>query len=202
MIRKAVSKNLTGYKTLFHRTVAIIREHNGFLLSLVMAGALFFVGWVLGHSQFAILESNYSILQNEYNTLAVRYDALVSRINSGVQQEEVTAYLYRTDIPTYLTAALAFDMLKGETFKARMVIFKAARDKPIVTSEGEILFWVRDPQYQKIIDAGLIKGEYEFTIVAEESGQYQLTFVNANYPAYVQMYHNGHKWFRDVSILP
>ena len=68
--------------------------------------------------------------------------------------------------------------------------------------EGEIVFWVRNPNYRKIVDAGHIVGEYSFKFAAQELGTYELIFDNKDEKCYIEIYYNSPVKMWDTGVIP
>ena len=94
-----------------------------------------------------------------------------------------------SDIPT-----MRFSLGKGDQFAARIHINPRGNwleGTSVAQEVGDsVIFWVRDPHYSHIVDPGTISGVYEFTFIAEESGQYVMTFDDARGWVEVDMEHN------------
>lgn len=92
------------------------------------------------------------------------------------QREDVN-YIKQVLIRTYHIPSASAVLAKGEVFGARMIIRKADGSEPVTPpTVGAIVFWIWDPNYRKVLDAGRIEGYYAFILTVEESGTYILVF--------------------------
>ncbi len=105
-----------------------------------------------------------------------RADVLAPEEQKRSQQEGVS-YSKHCFIPTYHIPSASAVLAKGEVFEARMVIGKADGSELVTPPvAGTIVFWIWDPDYHKVVDAGRIEGNYEFSFTVEESGDHILVF--------------------------
>ena len=93
---------------------------------------------------------------------------------------------YSMSFNTADIATMGFRLGKGDQFAARIRI-----------PRGSVIFWVRDPWYFHIVDPGTISGVYEFTFIAEKSGQYAMTFDDTRGRVTVYLEHNFGETFAE-----
>jgi hypothetical protein len=167
---------------------------------IVAVAALVLVGVMTANYQK--LEVNYEVLQAKYEELNTAYEELSAKYESETKTPEAIGYSHHYIVPTYDIAAATVTLAKGEVFQAHMLIQKANKRELMNPSvDGAIVFWIWDPHYRKIIDAGRISGVYDFSLSVEESGDYILVFEDSREgECIIFMDYNSPTELRDASV--
>lgn len=164
------------------------------LAVVVIAIVMFFIGWSAGHSSYDRLQADYDIMKAEY-------EAMKAEDEGDSKPPVVISYSKHYTIPTYHIAAVAISLGKGEVFEAQMAIYKGFRDTEArPRADGTIIFWIYDPNYRKVVDAGRIEGYYEFTFTVETSGDHILVFEDTEGECFIYMDYNSPASLRDASV--
>lgn len=156
---------------------------------VLVAAVMFTIGWTIGRSS---LTSKLDEVTTQYELLRGEYEALQAEQNEDKSEpQEKVIYTKRYVIDTAHIAAASVKLGKGEVFEARMSIVG-----------GSLIFYVRDPRWRKVVDAGRIEGEYEFAFEVEESGEYQLIFDDREGHRTIYLDYNSPSSLQDASVIP
>ena len=170
------------------------------IITVVIAGAMFLIGWLIGRSA---PESELSDMTIKYERLTADYEKLKAEQESDSKAHEDILYSKNYWIRTYHTPAIGITLAKGDTFQVRMYLYKAIKDKAVEpTVDGSILFWVYDPLNLKVVDAGRISGFYEFSLDVEETGNYEMVFTKETDECVIFLEYNcpSDLWNASISV--
>jgi len=173
---------------------------------------MFLAGWGVGHlpynklvqdyeeaysliesltNDFNLLNTKYNNLMDEYAIVKDEYETVKSELEAIHEESEKPKskgdYLHRLQFDTVDTAAISFTIAKGEMFEA------------LVASNDPIVFWIYDPTWQKIVDAGLVD-TYNVSFIAEESGTYIFVFDDKGHKTTVSFFNNSSSVKTDASV--
>lgn len=149
------------------------------LLSLLLAVPFATSCGGVSQEEYAALQSKYTALQKELADMKNTDAERVLALEAEEEPLKMPELPYHMKFSSADVATMGFRLGKGDQFAARITI-----------PRGSVIFWVRDPWYRQIVDPGTISGVYEFTFIAERSGQYAMTFDDARGHVTIDMVHN------------
>ena len=187
------------------RYTSYLSRHRWYAVGIVtLAAAIMLTTFTIG----LIVRCNSLVVKLEeatarYEKLEAEYIAYQAEHETSLKPREGITYSRQYVIQTFYVASAVVSLGKGEVFEARMSVVKADRDKPILPPlEGSIVFWIYDPHWRKVVDAGRIEGEYEFAFPVEESGNYMLVFQDTEGYRIIYFEYNSPSPLQDASVRP
>ncbi|MBI2328616.1 MAG: hypothetical protein HYU85_03120 [Chloroflexi bacterium] len=164
------------------------------LVAVLLASATFVIGWSGGRSslvpQLEEIADKYKEIKDTYEQLKTTNAAsLIERQEGNFKPSGEVSYTKKYQIDTSHIAAAKIALGKGEVFEGRLSL-----------QHGAIIFWIDDPMWRKVVDAGRVEGVYEFAFTAEVSGDYLIVFDDKEGKLIVYLEYNSPASLRDASV--
>jgi len=170
------------------RSISYLCRRRFYVMGAValLAAVMFIIGWTVGRSSLIAKLGEVTALHEK---LEAEYMAFQAEREKSPQLREEISYSKRYTIDTSHIAAAGVTLGKGEVFEGRLSI-----------RYGSIVFWISDPYWYRVVDAGRIEGEYEFAFVVEKSGEYRLVFDDSEGSLIIHLDYNSPSSLTDASV--